>query len=140
MRIVIAEDSVLLRVGLTRLASSHQIPLELLGAGASARPASHAPRQQREGPSAVVRGLRLTATDGLPEQDATAFCRVRSAAESIEFSVMHSAEECVPFVRGKSENWTFGVLAVANADLAFRQARHFYAVTIRKAQGTLYPG
>jgi hypothetical protein len=35
----------------------------------------------------------------------------------IEFSVSDASEESVPFVRGKSENWPFGVPAVADADL-----------------------
>ncbi len=76
----------------------------------------------------------------LPEQDATVLCPRRSYhTETIEFSVSHSSEERVPFARGKSENRTFGVLAVANTDLASRQARHLDAVAVGETQGTLNP-
>jgi hypothetical protein len=43
---------------------------------------------------------------------------VRSVpAETVEFSVSSASEKCMPFVRCKSENRSFGVPAVANADL-----------------------
>jgi hypothetical protein len=39
-------------------------------------------------------------------------------AETVEFSVLCASEESMPFVRRKSENRSFGVSAVAYADLA----------------------
>ena len=60
--------------------------------------------------------------------------------ETIEFSVSCSSEECMPFARCKSENRTFGVLTVANTDLAIRQACHLDAVAIGETQGALDPG
>ena len=60
-------------------------------------------------------------------------------AETIEFSVSDATEKRVPFVRGKLENRTFGVPAVANADLALGQARHFDAVAVGETQRTLHP-
>jgi len=41
--------------------------------------------------------------------------------------------------RCESENRAFGVLAVANADLAVRQARHLDAVAVGETQGALSP-
>jgi hypothetical protein len=38
--------------------------------------------------------------------------------ETVEFSVPYATEKCVPFVRRKLENCTFGVPAVADADPA----------------------
>jgi hypothetical protein len=39
-------------------------------------------------------------------------------AETVEFSVSHAAEKCVPFVRRKRQNRPAGVPAVADADPA----------------------
>jgi hypothetical protein len=60
-------------------------------------------------------------------------------AETVEFSVSCASEKSVPFGRCKSENRTFGVPAVANTDLAIRQARHLDAVAVSETQRTLNP-
>lgn len=60
-------------------------------------------------------------------------------AEAVEFPVSRSAQEGTPFVRRKSENRAFGVLAVANTDLATGQACHLDAVAVGEAQGALDP-
>jgi hypothetical protein len=39
-------------------------------------------------------------------------------AETVEFSVSHAAEKCVPFVRRERQNRPAGVPAVADADPA----------------------
>jgi hypothetical protein len=59
--------------------------------------------------------------------------------ETIEFSVSRSAEERMPFVRGKPENRAFRVLAVTNTDHSVRQARHLDAVAVGETQGALDP-
>jgi hypothetical protein len=38
--------------------------------------------------------------------------------ETVEFSVSHAADKCVPFVRGKRQDRLFGVSAVADTDAA----------------------
>jgi len=45
----------------------------------------------------------------------------------------------MPFARREPDHQAFGVFAVANTDLPFRQACHLYAVAVGKAQGTLDP-
>jgi hypothetical protein len=60
-------------------------------------------------------------------------------AEIIEFPVPYAAEKRVPFVRGKLENRSFRVPAVANTDPAAGQARHLDAVTVGETQRTLNP-
>jgi hypothetical protein len=65
---------------------------------------------------------------------------VRSdSAESVEFSVSDAAEKSVPFVRGESENRSFGVPAVANADPALGQAGYLDAVSVGETQRALNP-
>src|SRR5260370_16629732 len=60
-------------------------------------------------------------------------------AETIEFSVSYAAEKSMPFVRCKSEHRTFGVPAVADADLTLGQARHLDAVAVGETQQPLNP-
>jgi len=75
---------------------------------------------QAEGPSQSVRGLRLSTDRRLARAGCygTLPVTVIFLPETIEFAVPRSSEECMPFARCKPENWTFGILAVANADLA----------------------
>ena len=60
-------------------------------------------------------------------------------AELVELSVSYPSEKCMPFVRREPENWTFGVLAVPDADLGPGQTCHLDAVTVGQAQGALSP-
>jgi len=55
-------------------------------------------------------------------------------AEPVEFPVPHAPEKCAPFVRREPEDRALGVLAVAKADPAIRQARHLDAVAVGEAQ------
>lgn len=59
--------------------------------------------------------------------------------ETVEFPVPYSSEECVPLVRCKPKNRTFGVLTVPDTDLTTWQVCHFNAVTVREAEGALNP-
>jgi hypothetical protein len=57
--------------------------------------------------------------EGPPDSAATLLFATISRslpAEPVEFSVPYASEESVPFVRGKTENRTFGVPAIADAD------------------------
>jgi len=54
-------------------------------------------------------------------------------AETVEFSVSCASEKSMPFVRCKSENWPFGVPAIAYADPAVGQARYLDAVPVGEA-------
>jgi hypothetical protein len=54
--------------------------------------------------------------------------------ETIEFSVSHSSEECVPFAGCELENRACGVLAVADSDLAFWQIRHLDAIAVHGSE------
>ena len=45
----------------------------------------------------------------------------------------------MPFARCKSENRAFGVLAVADTDLAGRQARYLDTVAVGETKGALDP-
>jgi len=45
----------------------------------------------------------------------------------------------VPLVGREPEDWTYGVPAVANADLATGQAGHLDAVAVGVTQGALSP-
>jgi hypothetical protein len=60
-------------------------------------------------------------------------------AKTIEFSVSYAAEKCVPFVRRESENQSFGVPAVANADSTIGHARHLDAIAVGETQRALNP-
>ena len=60
-------------------------------------------------------------------------------AETVEFSVSHSTEKCVPFIRSEPENRAAAVPAVAYADLTGGKARHLDAVAVGEAQGALNP-
>ena len=40
--------------------------------------------------------------------------------ETVEFPVLHATDKCVPFVRCKRQNCSFGVPAVADTDAAIR--------------------
>jgi len=50
--------------------------------------------------------------------------------ETVEFSVPDAAEKCMPFVRRKLENCTFGIPAVSHADPAIGQARYLNAIAV----------
>ena len=50
--------------------------------------------------------------------------------EAVEFSVPDAAEKCMPFVRRKLENCTFGIPAVSHADPAIGQARYLNAIAV----------
>jgi hypothetical protein len=58
---------------------------------------------------------------------------------SIEFTVSYAAKKSVPFARGKVQNRTSGIPAVANPDSPIGHARYLNAVTIGQTQGTLHP-
>jgi hypothetical protein len=83
-----------------------------------------APRRTSEGPSACV------LTDSYGEAETRHLPLRLLPAETVEFSVSCPSEKSMPFVRCKSENWPFGVPAVAYADLAVGQARYLDAVTV----------
>ena len=61
-------------------------------------------------------------------------------AEVIELALAHAANEGVPLVRGESENWSFAITAVPDADRASGQVTDFDTITVREAQRTLDPG
>jgi hypothetical protein len=60
-------------------------------------------------------------------------------AEAVELPVPDAAEEGVPLIRREPQDGPRGVSAVANADLAPRQARYLDAVTVGVAQRALDP-
>ena len=60
-------------------------------------------------------------------------------AEAVEFPVPHAAEKGMPLIRRELQDRPSGVPAVANADLATRQAGHFDAVAVGITQGALDP-
>jgi hypothetical protein len=68
-----------------------------------------------------------------------ALVRLALTAESVEFPVSHAAEKSVPLVRCEHQDWPYRVPAVANADLATRQAGHLDAVAGGVTQGALSP-
>ncbi len=57
----------------------------------------------------------------------------------IEFSVLHSTDEGVPFAGRETEYGAVGVLAVTNADLTTGQVRNLDTVAVGETQGTLDP-
>jgi uncharacterized protein DUF397 len=60
-------------------------------------------------------------------------------AEAVELPVSDAAQKGVPLIRRKPQDGPRGVPAVANADLAPRQARYLDAVTVGVAQRALDP-
>src|ERR1700722_5225761 len=61
------------------------------------------------------------------------------SAETVELSVSHTAEKCVPFIRGEPEDRTAAVPAIAYADLTGGEARLLDAVAVGEAQRALSP-
>src|ERR1700748_2890557 len=61
-------------------------------------------------------------------------------AEIVELAVADATEECLPFVRGESENCPFAIAAVPDAPRPPRQVGNLDTVTVRIAQRALNPG
>jgi hypothetical protein len=57
----------------------------------------------------------------------------------VELTVSYAADECRPLRWSEAENGAFGVLAVADADVAVRHGRYLDAVAIGIAQRALGP-